>query len=509
MADITNPTGSHKNASHLPLAGEGHKKIRVRMAPSPTGPLHIGTAWMTLFDYLFARHEGGTFILRIEDTDPERSKTEYEIGLIEGLHWLGIDWDEGPTLEKLETGNWKLGEKGKYGPYRDSDRIVTHKNYIKKFLDEGKAYQCYCTKEELDAARKVSEAKGVPFRYPGTCRELTAAPAGKTPQVIRLKMPNAPISWNDIVRGEVTFAPQDLDDFAIARSDGSPLYNFSVVINDYEMEITHVVRGEDHISNTPKQIVVYMALGATPPQFAHVPLILNPDRSKMSKRYGDTTVAEYRARGYLPDALLNFLVLLGWHPRDEQEIFSHEELIEKFELTRVRKSGAVFDQAKLDWINREYIKKMSVEELTHLAIPFLKEAGLEAPNEFIERVIAAEQVRVTTLKDFAEQGRFYFVLPDYEADLLIWKKMTRDEVKPSLERTLAAFEKLSLADFTREKLSATLDALVVDGEKGKVFWPLRVALSGLAMSPDPVEIAIVLSKDETLRRIQVAIDKLA
>ena len=513
---------------------EKDKEIRVRMAPSPTGPLHIGTAWMTLFDFLFARHEGGTFILRIEDTDPARSKTEHEIGLIEGLHWLGLDLDEGPTFE-----NGILGSKGSYGPYRDSERVDAHKKYITRFLTEGKAYQCYCTKEELDAQRKASEAKGVPFRYPGTCRNLTAPPAGKSPQVIRLKMPQETISFDDIVRGEVSFRPEDLDDFAIARSDGSPLYNFSVVINDYEMKITHVVRGEDHISNTPKQIAVFMALGVPPPQYAHVPLILNPDRSKMSKRFGDTTVAEYRARGYLPEALINFLVLLGWHPQDDQEIFSLDELIEKFELSRVRKSGAIFDQAKLDWLNREYLKKLSDEEIAKMLKPFwnsgigdrgsgiadeerdirlansdsqypIGDTRLAIPDEkTLLKFISLERGRANTLRDFIEGAKTFFTSPDYDVSLLVWKKAPAPlpQIAEILTELRSALMKAS-EEFTREELLNIVNATVGNRQKGEVFWPLRIAVSGQEKSPDPTEIMAVLGKEESIKRIGIAIKKL-
>ena len=481
-----------------------NRPVRVRMAPSPTGALHIGTARMTLFDFLFARHMGGTFILRIEDTDPERSKTEHEIGLIEGLQWLGIDWDEGPTYE-----NGKLGSRGNFGPYRDSERVLSHKKYIQKFLEEGKAYQCYCTKEELEARREESESRSVPFRYPGTCRNLTAPPASKTPQTIRLKMPNETITFDDMVRGKVSVEPTSLDDFAIARADGSPLYNFAVAIDDYEMEITHVIRGEDHISNTPKQIAVYRALGVEPPIFGHTPLILNLDRSKMSKRTGDTALADYREKGYLPEAIVNFLALMGWHPTDDQEILTLDELIIKFDIARVQKAGAVFDQAKLDWLNREYIKKMDVETLTHLVAPFLKAAGIEAPNMLIEKVVAAGQSRATTLEDFAEQGSFFFKLPEYEAELLVWKNMERVTVSPMLQAIETEFSTLSGDDFVKERLSSALEKLSLGRKKGEVFWPLRVALSGLAASPDPVEIMTVIGKEETIKRIKIAIKKIS
>jgi glutamyl-tRNA synthetase len=482
-----------KNTSNRP--------IRVRMAPSPTGPLHIGTARTTLFNLLFARHMGGTFILRVEDTDKERSKKEYEDDLIDGLHWLGIEWDEGP-----EKGG---GEKGDFGPYRDTERITIHKKYVRKFLEEGTAYQCYCTKEELEAQRQESESRKVPYRYPGTCRNLKTPPPGKTPQVVRLRMPDETISFDDMIRGKISVSASALDDFAIARTSGEPLYNFAVAIDDYEMKISHVIRGEDHISNTPKQIAVFRALGATPPIYGHLPLILNPDRSKMSKRYADTALAEYRANGYLPEALANFLALLGWHPTDDQEIFALDELIAKFDIARVQKAGAVFDQAKLDWLNREYIKRIDIGELTELVMPFLESAGIPASKDLALKVVQAEQGRAATLKDIAEQGKFFFVLPEYGADLLVWKNMERAAVAPILTMISAEVSQLASSDFTKERLSAALEKISVGRKKGEVFWPLRVALSGLVASPDPVEIMTTIGKDETMRRIDIALKKIS
>ncbi len=519
---------------------EPKKPIRVRMAPSPTGPLHIGTARATLFNLLFARHTGGTFILRIEDTDKERSKTEHEIGLIEGLHWLGIFWDEGPEIE-----NGKVVSKGEYGPYRDTERVESHKNYIRKFLEEGKAYQCYCTKEKLDEQRTKSESRGVPFRYPRTCRDLTAPPAGATPQTVRLRMPDEDISFDDLIRGTVVVKASELDDFAIARSDGSPLYNFAVAIDDYEMKISHVIRGEDHISNTPKQIGIYQALGAEPPLFAHAPLILNPDRSKMSKRFSDTALADYRAKGYLPAAIVNFLALLGWHPKDDQEIFSLDELGAAFEIERVQKGGAIFNQDKLDWLNKEYLKKMSDEEIAKLVEPMFEaeQTGSTGPDRSLHpymqrtwipasarmtekrdtetaegrqddshatilKIVAVERTRATTLRDFVDNGKLFFTVPEYEADLLVWKNMERSAVAPALQLGHDMLAAMSDNEFTAETIKAHLDELAKDRPKGEIYWPLRVALSGLASSPDPASIAGVIGKEESLKRIESALEKL-
>ena len=473
------------------------------MAPSPTGPLHIGSARTAFFNLLFARHEKGTFILRIEDTDKERSKPEHEIGLIEGLHWLGIDWDEGPNLQ-----DGKLISKGDYGPYRQSERIEIHKKYIAQFLAEGKAYQCYCTKEDLDAQRQESEGRGVPFRYPRTCRNLEVPPSGKTPQAIRLRMPDEAIAFTDLIRGKVVVKASELDDFAIARSDGSPLFNFAVAIDDYQMKITHVVRGEDHISNTPKQIAVYQALGAEPPLFAHLPLILNPDRSKMSKRFADTALADYRAKGYLPGAIVNFLALLGWHPKDDKELFAMDELATEFDLSRVQKAGAVFNQDKLDWLNREYLKKLSDAEIAGMLKPFFKEQKIEVEENYIEKIVRVERSRAATLSDFIEQGKFFFAEPEYTGQLLVWKDTPRETVGPILKEIHEKISSLLVDEnLDRDTLIAALDDVVKNHSKGEVFWPLRVALSGLASSPDPVDIMIVLGKGESLKRIEVGIKK--
>jgi glutamyl-tRNA synthetase len=322
-------------------------------------------------------------------------------------------------------------------------------------------------------------------------------------------MPDEDIVFNDMIRGTITVKASELDDFAIARADGSPLYNFAVAIDDYEMKISHVIRGEDHISNTPKQIAVFRALGIEPPVFAHIPLILNLDRSKMSKRSGNTALVEYRAKGYLPGAIVNFLALLGWHPTDDREIFTIDELAAKFDIARVQKAGAVFDRAKLDWLNREYIKKMEVETLAELVAPFLENEGIHAPKDLVLKVVQAESSRAAKLRDFAEQGRFFFVLPDYDAELLVWKNMERSAVAPILTSISHEISGLAPNGFTKDALSAILEKLSTVHTKGAVYWPLRVALSGQAASPDPVEIMAVVGKDETMRRIDIALKKIS
>ncbi|MCL4437633.1 glutamate--tRNA ligase, partial [Patescibacteria group bacterium] len=357
------------------------KEIRTRLAPSPTGPLHIGTARTALFNWLFAKQNKGKFILRIEDTDKERSKKEYEGQIIEGLKWLGLNWDE--------------------GPYRQSERTEIYKKYLQKLLDEKKAYYCYCTKEELEAEKQEMSSRGLPPKYSGRCREFNppagGPPAGKTPQLIRFKMPEKEVKFTDLIRGEVSFDSSLFGDIAIAKNLETPLYNFAVIIDDFEMKISHVIRGEDHLSNTPKQILIQDALGIPTPEYAHLPLILAPDRSKMSKRDIETSFLEYRENGYLPEAMLNFMVLMGWHPKEDKEIFSPEELIKEFDLSRVQKTGAVFNKEKLDWLNAFYIRNAPVEKILAYIKPRLEKSNSDESLNLAEKIINIEKDRARTL----------------------------------------------------------------------------------------------------------------
>jgi glutamyl-tRNA synthetase len=498
-----------------------HNEIRVRMAPSPTGPLHIGTARTTLINWLFARHVGGTFVLRIEDTDKERSKKEYEDGLIDGLQWLGIEWDEGPILATSDKGQVTSSEKGDYGPYRQSERTEIYKKYLKQLFDKGAAYYCYCTKEELEAQKDVMTAQGLPPKYSGHCRNLTAPPAGKNAEVIRFKIPEVTVEFHDMIRGKVSFDAGLFGDMVIAKDLDTPLYNFAVVVDDELMHISHVVRGEDHISNTPKQILVARALGFKEPVFAHLPLILSPDRSKMSKRYGDTTLAEYRAKGYLPDALVNFLALLGWHPKGDEEVLSRQELVGLFDITRVQKAGAIFSEEKLDWLNREYLKKMGDDEIAKCLAPLLAEEKLKIDEPTLVKIVALGRGRASTLRDFIEEGKGVLILPNYEPSLLIWKNATKENVAPILEELSQTLSAIAPGQFTREHLAAAIAAVVEDksnsgGElpqlnprnRGEVFWPLRVAVTGREKSPDPIDVMNILGKEDSLKRIEVAIKKL-
>lgn len=348
---------------------KNNQEIRVRIAPSPTGYLHIGTARTALFNYLFAKNQGGKFILRIEDTDLERSDEKFTKEIIESLHWLGIEYDEGPDVG------------GPYSPYRQRERLETYKKYLKQLLDENKAYYCFCTEEELEKEREAQMARGEPPIYSGRCAELNERQIKKfydesRKPIIRFRMPAKIIVFEDLIRGVLEFDTKLIGDIAIAKNLETPLYNFAVVIDDYTMKISHVIRGEDHISNTPKQLAIIEALEFPKPKYAHLPMILGPDQSKLSKRHGATSIREYCDQGYLPEAMLNFMALLGWNSKTEQEIFSKEELIKNFLLEKTSKSGAVFNIEKLNWLNGYYIRKMGLTDLTEKCIPYLEKTGL-------------------------------------------------------------------------------------------------------------------------------------
>jgi nondiscriminating glutamyl-tRNA synthetase len=492
--------------------------IRTRFAPSPTGPLHVGGARTALFSWLFARKYGGTFVLRVEDTDKERSEKKFETELLEGLAWLGMDWDEGPS--PVGAGGQLLlndGERGEFGPYRQSERTALYEKYLEQLMASGDAYYCYCSKEDIEAQRQAMLAQGLPPKYNGHCRPGKdgkpghAPTAGRSPEVIRFRTPEIKVEFKDLVRGKVTFDAALFGDFIIAKDLDNPLYNFAVVVDDALMQISHVIRGEEHLSNTPKQILMSRALGFADPQFAHIPLILNPDRTKMSKRFSDTALLSYRDRGYVPSAMVNFLALMGWHPSGDREILSLDQLIAEFDIDRIQQAGAIFNEEKLDWLNREHIKAMPVAEVAALAAPFFAKRGIGAAAQdeaLLKRVIAVQIARAKTLDDLAAAGAFFFAVPEYEPKLLIWKdSSTLIEVAEVLTSVRGVLEKIPADDFTHETLTASLPAIVGDRARGVVLWPLRVALSGQAASPDPIEIMSVLGKDESLKRIDAAIKK--
>lgn len=502
------------------------KQIRVRIAPSPTGPLHIGTARTALFNWLFARKHNGKFILRIEDTDLERSDKKYEKDITESLKWLGVDWDEG------------IGVGGGYAPYRQSERTGTYTRYIEKLLEEKKAFYCFHTSQELEKEKQEQFKKKEAPRH--VCDHFEKPPRKNKEQgIIRFRSPEKKVRFKDLIREDIEFDSTFLGDVSLAKSVSTPLYNFAVVIDDFEMDITHVIRGEDHISNTPKQILIQEALGFKGPEYAHLPLILGPDRSKLSKRHGALSVSWYRDKGYLPEAMINFMALLGWNPGDEREVFSLDELIKEFSLERIHKGGAVFNTEKLDWINGHYIRSMNLDELTEKCIPFLKKQttdNRQLTTEYIKNVVALEQERMKKFSEIGELTDFFFKDKlEYDRGLLGWpparleqkeeetvvggtktnsltkmnrpggKNMNDEEISEILGNLENILSKIDAKDFTKENLQKILmiEAKRV-GDTGKVFWPFRVALTGKKASPDPVDVAVVLRKEKVLKRIKDA-----
>jgi glutamyl-tRNA synthetase len=462
-------------------------KIRVRLAPSPTGFLHIGTAQSALYNWLFARKNGGEFCLRIEDTDKERSTKEYEQSILEALEWLGLKWN---------------GEV-----VRQSGRTAKYRISLEKLLADGKAFYCHHTKEELEIERKEQEEKKeAPIHV---CLHKNESKGKEIGGIIRLAINNKTISFDDEVRGEIKFESSLLGDFSIAKSLDEPLYNLAVVVDDIDMGITHVIRGEDHISNTPKQILIYEALGKTPPKFAHLPLLLAPDRSKLSKRHGAVAVVDYK-KDYLPEAIINFLGTMSF--TFSKEILTKEEMVEEFELPKVHKSGAVFDIKKLNWLNSQYVKKLSPEEFKKALGPVRHAHGKQAQSESVEIPEipdAAVPLITERLEKLSDVYNFDYLWkePDYDAGLLKWKK---SDLKKSVETLVEVKKIINDFDFKKEKedLRKVLDEFSLKvGDRGLVYWPLRVALTGKDKSPDPVDVLSVLGKEEALNRIDSAIKK--
>ena len=473
------------------MTPEHKKNVRVRFAPSPTGPLNIGGARTAFFCWLFAKQNSGAFILRIEDTDFARSSPEYEENIKEGLIWLGLEWDEF---------------------YRQSDRLELYERYLSKLIKENFAYYCFCSPEELESEEEARLSQGLSPKYGGKCRMIPINEAerrSKTERhVIRIKTPEKEASFHDAVRGKVSFDIALMGDFIIAKGAGNPLFNFSNVVDDYEMNITHVVRGEDHISNTPRQLVIQEALGFPPLEYAHLPLILGPDKKKLSKRDLAKSVIDYRNEGYLVQAILNFIALLGWHPEEDREVFSVSDMMEEFSFSRVQKSGGVFNPTKLDWLGRHYIKKLSAEKLAEHLEPFVPKAWTADKDRFL-RTADAFKERLKKLSDFKTLAGFVFELGDYEPGLLAWRKSTKESAAINLEEILPIFNSMPESDFKKETIESKMMLIAKMRGNGEVLWPLRVALSGKESSPGPFELAEMLGKEETLRRISLAIRILA
>ncbi|HSM38076.1 MAG TPA: glutamate--tRNA ligase [Candidatus Limnocylindrales bacterium] len=484
--------------------------VRVRMAPSPTGPLHIGTARTSLYNFLFARHAGGTYVLRVEDTDTARSTADFERDIIDNLHWLGITWDEGPQAAGGD-------DIGPYGPYRQSQRMDLYAREAQRLLEEGSAYHCWCTTEELDEARREQAANREPPRYNGRCLRLTDADRtrfeaeGRRPAV-RFQVPPETIRFDDLIRGEVEFDNALLGDFVIVRADGSPLYHFVVVIDDEAMGITHVVRGEDHLSNTPKHIALIRALGYREPKFGHIPLILNPDRSKMSKRKSQTAITAYREQGYLPEAMVNFLAFLGWSPGTEEEIFTLDELAERFEIGEVHKAGAVFDADRLDYLNGVYIRNLTDEQLALRLRPFLGD-GLD--DESVLRLVPLIKERLVRLSDATELVAFLVETDEqvavlYDVAALLPKGRQPAEVATAVSAARDELAGLDDPDFAADVLESTCRAAAgeLGWKAGDFFRPLRVAITGRAVSPPLFGSMELLGRERVLARLDVALERL-
>ncbi len=497
--------------------------IRVRFAPSPTGYLHLGGARTALFNWLFAKRKGGTFILRIEDTDEVRSTNEAVLAIIRGLEWLGMNWNEGPkiTIDQHKT---VIKEVGEHKPYFQMKRLELYRKYAEKLIEDGKAYRCYCFPEELEEMRKKAIQEKRPPKYDGRCRNLTAEDEkiykeeGRKP-VVRFKTPQEGVTeFEDIVRGKVSFQNNLLDDFVMLKSSGSPTYNFAVVVDDHEMEISHVIRGDDHISNTPRQILLYEALGWEKPQFAHVPMILGSDGSRLSKRHGATSLEYYEKEGYLPEAMVNYLALLGWATEDSQQIFDIEELKEKFSLERCAKSAAIFDLQKLLWMNGEYIRKMEPDELTTEALPFIIKENLvqgdtdEEVKQWVENIltkaISLEQEKIKLLKDIP-----YLISYMLKEDLE--NKDYEKEAKEKVLKVSGVKQILSdcrdrlarLEDFSEEKIEKEVRNYTKESGKktSEVFHPIRVAVSGRTRGPGLFALLSFLGKERVLKRIDYTI----
>ena len=486
-----------------------NKEIRVRFAPSPTGYLHIGGARTALFNWLYARHYKGAFVLRIEDTDQARSTEEAVNVILEGMKWLGLDWDEGP-----EKG-------GEYGPYYQMQRLHFYQEYTEKLLKDKKAYRCYCSREELAESREKSSKDGENPNYDRHCLNLSEEERkkyeaeGRKP-VIRLKIPAKKIVFDDLLRGEVTFDGELIGDFVIMKSDGIPTYNYAVVIDDAMMDITHIMRGDDHISNTPKQILIYEALGLTIPEFSHIPMIMGQDHTRLSKRHGATSVMEYEKMGYIAEAVVNYIAHLGWSSGDEREIFTKEELIKEFSLDKISKHAAVFSMEKLNWVNSEYLKNMPIDSITKMLLPFLKDANYigeeeslsPEKNEYIKEVVKLLQGRFRNFIQFIEYADYFFtdkidIEPQSFQNVL--NKQDVPDILQALQEQLSSLEywnEENIENTVREVASS----LQIKG--GQIIHPTRVALSGKKVGPGLFEMMVVLGKEKTVKRLKEAVEKI-
>ncbi|HCC23233.1 TPA: glutamate--tRNA ligase [Candidatus Falkowbacteria bacterium] len=499
--------------------------IRVRIAPSPTGYVHIGNLRTILYNYLFARHQDGTFIVRIEDTDRTRFVPGALEDLLQTLEWAGLDYDEGPYLD-----NGKINQKGDYGPYVQSERLDIYQKHIKTLLAKNKAYYCFCSKERLDDLREQQKKDNLPPKYDGLCRhlskdEVTQKLKQKAPFVIRFKMPEEKeVVFEDTIRGAIKVNTKDLDDFVLVKTDGFPTYHFANIIDDHLMKITHIMRGDEWIASTPKHVLLYESFGWQAPVFAHLPQILNNNKKKMSKRDGDVSVKDFIQAGFLKDALINFIALLGWNAGTEQEVYTRDEMIKQFSLDNVHKKGAVFDLEKLDWINGVYLRGLSDDQFTTECIPYLISAELvtdESDNKYtnrltkekitfndIKRYCSLEKNRIRRLNEISDAIKFVFPAKlDLDPTMLIFKKSDKDTTIQALQYLLEILIKTPEDHFTADQLEKEIRNMIDHNnlQNGDVLWPLRVALSGREKSPGPFEIAGVLGKTKCLNRLKHAL----
>ncbi len=478
---------------------------RVRFAPSPTGYLHVGGARTALFNWLFARKTGGVFVLRIEDTDAGRSSAEMVAGILDGLRWLGLDWDEGPLIG------------GGHGPYFQSERFGRHREAAARLVSEGKAYYCYCTPEEITAKREAAERAGRAWTYDRTClglspSEIAVRERTGQPRAIRFRVPDGwSEAFDDLVHGTIRFDAAHIEDFVIVRSDGHPTYHLSVVCDDVDMAISHVVRGDDHVSNTPKHILLYQAIGAPVPRFAHVPLIFGPDKKRLSKRHGATSVMEYAAHGYLPEAMVNFLALLGWSPgAGDRELFSRAELVDAFALEGISGGNAVFNVEKLDWFNQQHIMRLAPSDLAERIKPALVDAGLWRDEYLGERhawffaVVELLRSRAKRLGDFAVQGRFFFT-DDIQYDEAAVAKYFVPEMGTALEAIRSAFAGLEVFDAASTETALRRVAEAGTWKAGMLIHTVRAAVTGRTVSPGLFDVLALVGRQAVDRRLTAAV----
>ncbi|PYR74930.1 MAG: glutamate--tRNA ligase [Acidobacteria bacterium] len=475
--------------------------VRVRFAPSPTGYLHVGGARTALFNWLYARRHGGTFVLRIEDTDAERSSWDMVAGIVDGLRWLGLDWDEGPDVG------------GPHAPYFQSQRLDRHRELAERLVRDGRAYYCYCTADEMQRKRADAEGRGETWTYDRTCErrsadEIAALEASGTPRAIRFRVPPGETPFTDLVHGPIAFDNANLEDFVILRSDRQPTYHLSVVADDIDMAITHVVRGDDHISNTPKQVLLYQAFGVTPPAFAHVPLILGPDKKRLSKRHGATSVMEYHRLGYLPEAMVNFLALLGWSPGNDRELFSRDELVAAFTLEGISGGNAVFNPEKLDWFNQQHIARLSSAALLARLETRLEDAGLWTDDlattrvGWILSVLDLLKPRVKKLDQLLDELR-PFLVDDPEIDPSAAQKyLSSGEVRSLLDTLASALE--TVEPFGEATIEATLRATAERAgvKAAALIHATRVAVTGRAVSAGLFQVLVLLGRECVVRRLR-------